>query len=146
MNNLYDTYTIIKNFADDHHMINEFVYVKSETELDHLEFNYRTLVLIPLEANISRRLNSPVYTLDFGLIVLDKVIQEDDYSSVMSTEENIFVIGQLQDYLMQLDMDTDFDDIDFYTSTGDDYNISSASASFSVTIARSIYTKTIDKD
>lgn len=146
MNNLYDTYTIIKNFADDHHMINEFVYVKSETELDNLEFNYRTLVLIPLEANISRRLNSPVYTLDFGLIVLDKVIQEDDYSSVMSTEENIFVIGQLQDYLMQLDMDTDFDDIDFYTSTGDDYNISSASASFSVTIARSIYTKTIDKD
>ena len=146
MNNLYDTYTIIKNFADDHHMINEFVYVKSETELDNLEFNYRTLVLIPLEANISRRLNSPVYTLDFGLIVLDKVIQEDDYSSVMSTEENIFVIGQLQDYLTQLDMDTDFDDIDFYTSTGDDYNISSASASFSVTIARSIYTKTIDKD
>ena len=64
----------------------------------------------------------------------------------MSTEENIFVIGQLQDYLMQLDMDTDFDNIDFYTSTGDDYNISSASASFSVTIARSIYTKTIDKD
>lgn len=146
MNNLYDIYNTVKNFAETHNMINEFLYIRSESELRSREFDYRTLVIIPLEANITRQLNSPVYTLDFGIIVMDKVVGDDDYSSIMSTEENIFVIGQLQDYLLQLGMDNDFENIDFYTATGSDYNITTASANFSVTIARKPYIKEIDNN
>lgn len=144
MNNLYDTYSIIKSFADDHNMINQFLYVRSEEELINFEFDYRTIALIPLEANITRQLNSPVYTLDFGIVILDKVIKGDDKASIMSTEENIFVIGQLQDYLLQQGIDTDFQNVELYNSIGDDYNISTASAEFSVTIARKPYIKGID--
>ena len=42
MNNLYDIYSVIKTFADDHNMVNEFVYIKTEDELSNKEFNYRT--------------------------------------------------------------------------------------------------------
>lgn len=144
MNNLYDTYNVIKEFAETHNMINEFVYVRSEQELQDLEFDYRSMIVMPLEANITRELNNPVYTLDFGVVVLDKVSKSSDYESIVSVEENIFIIGQLQDYLMQNDMDADFDNIDLYTAVGDDYNVTSATADFSINIARKPYTRTID--
>jgi len=146
MNNLYDTYNVIKEFAETHNMINEFVYVRSEQELQDLEFDYRSMVVMPLEANITRELNNPIYTLDFGVVVLDKVSKSSDYESIVSVEENIFIIGQLQDYLMQNDMDADFDNIDLYTAVGDDYNVTSATADFSINIARKPYTRTIDNN
>lgn len=146
MNNLYDTYAVIKEFAEDHNMINEFIYVKSEDELRDLEFDYRSMVIMPLEANITRRLNNPIYTLDFGVVVLDKVSKDDDYQSVVSTEENIFVIGQLQDHLLQQNIDSDFETIDLYTAVGDDYNITSATADFSINIARKPYKGNIDNN
>ena len=146
MNNLYDTYNVIKEFAETHNMINEFVYVRSEQELQDLEFDYRSMVVMPLEANITRELNNPIYTLDFGVVVLDKVSKSSDYESIVSVEENIFIIGQLQDYLMQNNMDADFDNIDLYTAVGDDYNVTSATADFSINIARKPYTRTIDNN
>ena len=146
MNNLYDTYKVIKEFAETHNMINEFVYVRSEQELQDLEFDYRSMVVMPLEANITRELNNPIYTLDFGVVVLDKVSKSSDYESIVSVEENIFIIGQLQDYLMQNDMDADFENIDLYTAVGDDYNVTSATADFSINIARKPYTRTIDNN
>lgn len=146
MNNLYDTYNVIKEFAETHNMINEFVYVRSEQELQDLEFDYRSMVVMPLEANITRELNNPIYTLDFGVVVLDKVSKSSDYESIVSVEENIFIIGQLQDYLMQNDMDADFENIDLYTAVGDDYNVTSATADFSINIARKPYTRTIDNN
>lgn len=144
MNSLYDTYNLIKEFAEGHNMINEFRYVKTEQELQHLEFEYRSMIVMPLEANISRELNNPVYTLEFAVVILDKVSQHSDLESVMSTEENIFVVGQLQDYLIQNVEDVSFGEVDLYTAIGGDYNITSATADFSVTIARKPYTKHID--
>ena len=144
MNNLYDTYNIIKEFAETHNMVNEFVYVRSEEELKDLEVDYRSMIVMPLEANITRELNNPVYTLDFGVVVLDKISKSSDYESIVSVEENIFIIGQLQDYLLQNNMDADFENIDLYTAVGDDYNVTSATADFSINIARRPYTRTID--
>jgi hypothetical protein len=109
-----------------------------------LEFNYRSMICMPLEANISRELNNPIYTLDFGIVILDKISKSSDFESVVSIEENIFIIGQLQDYLIQAGMDTDFESVDLYTAVGDDYNITSATADFSVNIARKPYTRTIN--
>jgi len=144
MNNLYDIYSILKDFADNHNMVNEFVYAKSSDELDNLEYDYRSIIIMPLEANISRQLNTPVYTLDFGVVILDKIDSDDDYASIISTEENVFIIGQLQDYLLQLDIDVDFDQVELYTAVGEDYNITSATTDFSATIARKPYTRGID--
>ena len=57
MNNLRGIYEAIKDFGESHRMINEVLLVKSEEELEGREFNYRTMVMMPLEANISREQN-----------------------------------------------------------------------------------------
>lgn len=144
MNNLTELYIKIKDFANDHNMVNEFFLARSEDELRNREFNYRSICLMPLEANISRDLNSPVYTLDFAAIVLDKVVYEDEISTVLTIEENIFVIGQLQDHLAQEGYDVNFDSVDIMTMHDENYTVSSAICEFQVVLARKPYKLDID--
>ena len=144
MNNLVRLYNYIKTFSDNHQMVNEFVMVGSEDEINQREFDYRTLIMMPLQANLSRDLNSPVYTLDFGIIVIDKTIINDDIAYISSTEENVNVIGQLQDYLMQEGLDVDFESVEITTGMAEDYNVTIAMSDFSVTLARSTYLKDIN--
>jgi len=144
MNNLTELYKKIKTFADEHNMINEFFVANTEDDLNNREFSFKTLALLLLEANISRDLNSPIYTLDFGAIVIDKVGENNDLESIGSSEENLFVIGQLQDYLIQQGYDVSFGDVELVSSMGEEYNITSAMSNFSVVLARKPYTRGID--
>jgi hypothetical protein len=144
MNNLTELYGKIKSFADDHNMVNEFFVANTEEDLNNREFNFKTLALLLLEANISRDLNSPIYTLDFGAIVIDKIGEDDDLESIMSSEENLFVIGQLQDYLIQEGYDVDFGEVELVSAMGEEYNITSAMSDFSVVLARKPYIRGID--
>lgn len=145
MKNLTDLYEQIKEFADNHPMVNQFTLVGDESELQGMEFEYRSLNLIPSGSNISRDLNRPTYTLDFILVLFDRVESFDALQIVKSSEENVFVIGQLQDYLMQWanDIEVDFNNIDIINSKGDDYNLTSALCEFSVELPRSPYIKDI---
>ena len=146
MNNLSRLYTSIKGFADSHNMVNEFILVGSEEEVSKLTLQYRTLVLIPLEANISRELNNPTYSLDFGVIVIDRTIQGDEEAYVSSTEENLFIMGQLQDYLLQESENVDFQAVELASSSDTDYNVTVAMANFTVELARKPYIRDIDND
>jgi len=144
MNNLVSLYNDIKAFAEGHRMVNQFLLIGSEDDINQREFDYRTLIMMPLEANLSRDLNSPVYSLDFGVIVIDKTIVGDDLAYIQSSEENINVIGQLQDYLLQRNRDVDFENVEMTTSMDNDYNITVSMADFSVNLARSPYLKDIN--
>lgn len=144
MNNLTQLYRQIKGFAEDHLMINEFILVSSEDELAQRELNYRAMIMLPLEANLSRELSNPVYTLDFGIIIIDKTLIEDELSYIQSTEENIFIMGQLQDYLTQQGEDVEFDDVELNSSVSEDYNITIAMTDFTVSLARRPYNRGID--
>lgn len=144
MNNLTQLYQKIKAFADDHGMINEFILVSSEDELSKKDISYRAMVMLPLEANLSRELNNPIYSLDFGVIIIDKTILEDELSHVSSTEENIFIVGQLQDYLLQDDEDVEFGDVELNSSVLEDYNITMAMTDFTVNLARKPYNRGIN--
>lgn len=144
MNNLTIIYNEIKGFAQDHNMINEFILVGSEDELSKIDFNYRTMVIMPLEVNLSRELNNPVYELDFAIVIIDRVKLDDSSAYITSTEENIFVMGQLQDFLMQNERDVSFEQVDLTTSSADDYNITAAMADFSIKLARKPYVRGID--
>ncbi len=144
MNNLTQLYQQIKGFAEDHLMINEFLLISSEDELSQRELNYRAMIMLPLEANLSRELSSPIYTLDFGIIIIDKTLIENELSYVQSTEENIFIMGQLQDYLSQQGEDVDFDDVELTSSVSDDYNITIAMTDFKVNLARKPSNRGID--
>ena len=145
MKNLTDLYEQIKDFADNHPMVNEFVLVGTEEELESIEFSYRSLVLIPSGSNISRDLNRPTYDLEFMLVLFDRVESFDGLQIIKSSEENIFVIGQLQDYLIQWsdDVEVSFNNIDIINAKGDDYNITSALCDFTVSLPRSPYIKDI---
>ena len=144
MNNLTSLYKTIKTFAEGNNMVNQFLLVGSEDELNQREFDYRTLVMLPLEANLSRELNNPIYTLDFGIFVLDRVFVDDSLAQMSSTQENIHVMGQLQDYLLQQNLDVDFQEVELNTALAEDYNIAVAMSDFSVNLARNPYIRDID--
>lgn len=144
MNNFSSLYNVVKSFGQLHNMINEVVLVNAENELDNIEFNYRSMVVMPLEANISRELNSPVYDIGFGIVIIDKVLSENDDENIKSIEENIFVIGQFQDYLQAEGYDVEFGSVDLSNAKIDDYNITTAVTDFSFTVARKPYNRGID--
>tara|TARA_B110000902_G_scaffold199830_1_gene226895 strand:- start:6 stop:443 length:438 start_codon:yes stop_codon:yes gene_type:complete len=144
MNDLTSLYESIKTFADGHSMVNQFILVGSEDELNQREFDYRTLVMLAMEANLSRELNSPIYTLDFGIFVLDRIFVDDSLAHMSSVQENIHILGQLQDYLLQQNLDVNFQEVELTSSLADDYNITIAMSDFSISLARNPYIRTID--
>ena len=144
MNNLTELYIKIKDFATSHNMVNEFFLPRDENDLRNREFDYRTLSIMPLEANISRDLNSPVYTLDFAVVILDKVIYENEINNIAIIEENLFIVGQLQDYLIQNNYDVNFENVDVMSMKEGDYTVSSAVCDFQVVLARKPYQLDID--
>lgn len=136
MKTLLEFYDLTKRFAESHSMINEFGVLGNEDELQGLDFEYRSMQLIVNRSNMSRQLNAPTYSMEFSLVVLDKTFDDDDRAELQSTEENLFVIGQYQDYLLQQDATVEFDEVDFVTAEGDDYNVVAAYANFTVTFDR----------
>lgn len=144
MNNLTRLYELVETFSSNHNMVNSFKLVGSEDELANTDFDYRSLIMMPLQANLSRELNNPVYELEFGIIVIDRVNLDDSASYIYSSEENIFVIGQLQDYLLQNDVDVVFENVELNTGSNEDYNITIAMADFSAKLARQPYIRDID--
>lgn len=144
MNNLRGIYEAVKDFGERHEMVNEVILVKSEDELEGREFNYRTMVMMPLEANISRENAAPAYYIDFGIILIDKVPAENDEAAINSVDENIFIVGQLQDHLTQTDYDVEFGTIDLGNERLDDYNITTAITDFTFTLARKPHNRTIN--
>ena len=81
--------------------------------------------------------------MTFGAIVIDKIGEDDDLESIISSEENLFVIGQLQDYLIQEGYDVEFGEVELVSAMGEEYNITSAMSDFSVVLARKPYTRGI---
>ena len=144
MNNLSDFYQLIKEFCADHNMINQFLFLGSEEYLQNREFNYRSVILIPSKSNVSRDLSRPIYTLSFDAAVLDKCMSSDELAFVKSTEENLFVVGQLQDYLIQQDENCYIEDVDVMNISSEDENITSAMFEVTVSFARNNYKKGID--
>jgi hypothetical protein len=143
MNNLLELYDTTSNFADRHRMISEFGVLGSEEEIGSVEFEYRSMQLVVSSSNISRELNRPTYTIDFSLIVMDKTVAGDARARLLSSEENIFVIGQYQDYLLQKDQDVEFNDVEIVSIDDEDYVITVAYCDFSVNFSRKGYTNSI---
>jgi len=143
MTNLSDFYALVKSFAEDHMMVNQFLFVGSEEELDKIEFEYKTFIVIPSTSNISRTLNRPVYTLGFDCIILDKYPYDNEVSMMKTIEENLFLAGQFQDYLFQQNEDIEVGEISIDNLGTDTYNISSVMFTVEATFGRAPYVKGI---
>jgi hypothetical protein len=144
MNNLLQLYDITSEFAERHRMISEFGVLGSEEEIGSIDFEYRSMQLVVSSSNISRELNRPTFRLNFSLIVMDKTVANDARARLLSTEENIFVIGQYQDYLLQQDNDVEFEDVEVVSiDDSEDYVITVAYCDFGVNFSRKGYTNAI---
>lgn len=144
MTNLTSFYNLIKDFCNDHRMINEFIMLGSADDLDGREFDYRTFIMIPSNSNISRELSRPIYTLTFDCMILDRCINEDELSAIQSIEENIFVVGQMQDFLTQENENCYIDNVDVSNMTSEDDNITSAFFDLTVAFSRKNYNVSIN--
>lgn len=144
MTNLTSFYKLIKDFCNDHRMINEFIMLGSADDLDGREFDYRTFVMIPSSSNVSRELSRPIYTLTFDCIILDRCINEDELSAIQSIEENIFVVGQMQDFLTQENENCYIDNVDVSNMASEDENITSAFFDLTVAFSRKNYNVSIN--
>jgi hypothetical protein len=143
MTNLSGFYDVVKAFAADHDMINQFLFVGSEEEIEAVEFSYRTFIMIPSSSNISRELNRPIYTLSFDCIIIEKYPYHQEEAMMKCIEENMFVAGQFQDFLIQSDENIEVGDAEIGSLGNDDYNVSTVLFTVDVSFARSPYTKTI---
>ena len=144
MNNLSGFYQLVKDFCESHNMINEFLFLGSEEDLSNREFNYRSFVMIPSSSNISRDLSRPIYTLSFDCVIIDRCAPNNELELLKSTEENIFVAGQLQDYLIQQDENCYIEDVDVASFLSEDENITSAMFEVTVSFGRKDYNLEID--
>ncbi len=136
----------MKAFGDGHRMINQTLLIKDEQELDHLTFKYRTFCMHIDSARIPRDTASPVYEMDVNIFILDKVIKGDDLSFMESSQENLFILGQLQDFLQQSfdEYDFEIDNVDLSPVSVPDYNITGATTVLTIRVDRESYKNEID--
>lgn len=145
MNDLVTIYELFKAFGDSHGMINEFKLIGSLEDLQNIEVSHRGMYVNLDSANVSRSGNSPIYDVTFNVIVIDKVPLYDELALMNSNQENLFVMGQLQDYFGQnLLGEERFDEVNLQGFSADDYNITTATANCSFSVGRNPDNRGID--
>jgi hypothetical protein len=145
VNDLVTIYELFKAFGDSHGMINEFKLIGSLEDLQNIEVSHRGMYVNLDSANVSRSGNSPIYDVTFNVIVIDKVPLYDELALMNSNQENLFVMGQLQDYFGQnLLGEERFDEVNLQGFSADDYNITTATGNCSFSIGRNPDNRSID--
>ena len=78
--------------------------------------------------------------------MIDRINPDDDRQMMLSTEENIFVISQFQDYLLQHDNDVSFEDIEVVGVDLEDHTVTTAYSNFTVRFSRKTFENEINKE
>lgn len=145
MNDLVTIYDLFKTFGEGHSMVNEFKLLNSLDDLETIEIDHRGLYIALEDANISRDEGSPVYDVMFNVVIVDKIPSDDPIALMNSNQENLFVMGQLQDYFQQnLDGEQSFQEVNMRGFSADDYNITSAISGATFIVGRNPYVRDID--
>ena len=145
MNDLVTIYDLFKTFGEGHSMVNEFKLLNSLDDLETIEVDHRGLYIALEDANISRDEGSPVYDVMFNVVIVDKIPSDDPVALMNSNQENLFVMGQLQDYFQQnLDGEQSFQEVNMRGFSADDYNITSAISGATFIVGRNPYVRDID--
>lgn len=145
MNDLVTIYDLFKTFGEGHSMVNEFKLLNSLDDLQTIEIDHRGLYIALEDANISRDEGSPVYDVMFNVVIVDKIPSDDPIALMNSNQENLFVMGQLQDYFQQnLDGEQSFQEVNMRGFSADDYNITSAISGATFIVGRNPYVRDID--
>lgn len=145
MNDLITIYELFEQFGTDHSMVNEFKLLNSIDDLQNIEIAHRGLYISLDNANISRDAASPIYEVDFDIVIVDRVVLDDPTALMNSNQENLFVMGQLQDYFIQnLDGEQSFQEVSMRGFSSEDFNITSCISNATFVVGRNPYLRDID--
>lgn len=145
MNDLTTIYELFEQFGTNHSMVNEFKLLNTLEDLEDIEINHRGLFISLEDANISREDANPVYDVNFNIVIVDKVAVDDPLGLINSNQENLFVMGQLQDYFIQnLDGEQSFQEVSMRGFSSEDYNITASISNATFIVGRSTSLKDID--
>jgi hypothetical protein len=126
-------------------MISEFKLLNSLDDLQEIEINHRGLFIALEDANISRDAGNPVYDVNFNIVIVDRVALNDPVGLINSNQENLFVMGQLQDYFIQnLDGEQSFQEVSMRGFSSEDYNITASVSNATFVVGRNPYLRDID--
>lgn len=110
MNQLTDFLTAMRNFFNRHNMVDSYHEISVAEQLEDLGGQFRRAVSFP----ISFELESDMIAITYGIIIQDKVRGGDMLAYAKSNEQNIFVLSQLQDYMISIDEDIEFTQGEFF--------------------------------
>ena len=145
MNDLISIYELFEEFGTTHNMLSEFKLLNSIEDLEKIEMGYRGMYIALNDANISREDSNPIYDINFDIVVVDRTDKDDSLALINSNQENLFVMGQLQDYFIQnLDGSQSFQEVSMRGFSNDDYNITAAISNATFVVSRFPYLKGID--
>lgn len=145
MNDLLTIYELFEQFGNNHSMVSEFKLLNSLDDLQEVEINHRGLFIALEDANISRDAGNPVYDVNFNIVIVDRVSLNDPVGLINSNQENLFVMGQLQDYFIQnLDGEQSFQEVSMRGFSSEDYNITASVSNATFVVGRNPYLRDID--
>ena len=145
MNDLLTIYELFEQFGNNHSMVSEFKLLNSLDDLQEVEINHRGLFIALENANISRDAGNPVYDVNFNIVIVDRVSLNDPVGLINSNQENLFVMGQLQDYFIQnLDGEQSFQEVSMRGFSSEDYNITASLSNATFVVGRNPYLRDID--
>ena len=136
MTTLFDFYKELRGFAEGHRMVNFFKVVGSIDEISTINIDHRSLFISVDSTDLSHQNNMMAVT--FSLFVIDKCLSEDQDSLIVSIQENLFVVSQVQDYILSLDSDVNFDEVVVAQAPDTDYTSTAAVCSFTVLFDKNI--------
>lgn len=138
MNELSHLAKSIKNFCDSHSMVESFEYVDDVARIEQLGSAFRRVIIFPL----SYEINADTYLVSFGLVVQDKIRGLDFVAHIKSQEANMYIIGELEEYLYQIDNDITITDTTFVPDDTNDAgeNVTAAVATINAQFHRYRYT------
>lgn len=136
---------MFEQFGTNHNMVSEFKLLNSLEDLEKIEMNYRGMYISLNDANISRENSNPVYDISIDIVVVDRILLNDPVALINSNQENLFVMGQLQDYFIQnLSGEQNFQEVNIQGFSDNDYNITAAISNATFVLGRTPYIKGID--
>jgi len=145
VNDLLTIYELFEQFGSNHSMVSEFKLLNSLDDLQEIEINHRGLFIALEDANISRDSGNPVYDVNFNIVIVDRVALNDPVGLINSNQENLFVMGQLQDYFIQnLDGEQSFQEVSMRGFSSEDYNITASVSNATFVVGRNPYLRDID--
>tara|TARA_R110001632_G_scaffold175544_1_gene295234 strand:- start:135 stop:548 length:414 start_codon:yes stop_codon:yes gene_type:complete len=136
---------MFEEFGTNHNMVSEFKLLNSLDDLEKIEMNYRGMYISLNDANISRENSNPVYDISIDIVIVDRILLNDPVALINSNQENLFVMGQLQDYFIQnLSGEQNFQEVNIQGFSDDDYNITASISNATFVLGRTPYIKAVD--